>query len=45
VRQIIAVLGPPELAARDLSGQYRLAYQLPGDGAARARHADREAGS
>ena len=46
VRQIIvAVLGPPELAAHDLFGQYRVAYQLPHDGAARARYAGREAGS
>ena len=46
VREIIvAVLGPPELAAHDLFGQYRVAYQLPHDGAGWARFADREAGS
>jgi hypothetical protein len=42
---IVAVLGPPELAAHDLFGQYRLAYEPPRDGAARERYADPEVGS
>jgi hypothetical protein len=42
---IVAVLGPPELGAHDLLGRYRLAYELPRDGATRARYADREPGS
>jgi hypothetical protein len=46
VREIIvAVLGPPELAAHDLLGQYRVAYELPRDGAGRTRFANREAGT
>jgi hypothetical protein len=46
VREIVvAVLGPPELAAHDLLGQYRVAYEMLRDGAGRARYADREAGS
>lgn len=40
---IVAVLGPPELAAHDLFGRYRLASELARDGAAGGRYADREA--
>ena len=42
---IVAVLGPPELVAYDLLGHYKLAYELPRDGAAQARYVDREAGT
>jgi hypothetical protein len=42
---IVAVLGPPELAAHDLFGQYWPAYQMPRNGVARERYAHREAGS
>ncbi len=45
VRQaIIAVLGPPELAAVDLLGHYRLTAGQSHDGAARERHTEAEAG-
>jgi hypothetical protein len=46
VRQaVIAVLGPPELAAVDLLGHYRLAPGLSRDGVAREHHPEPEAGS
>jgi hypothetical protein len=46
VRQAItAVLGPPELAAVDLLGRYRLTAGLSRDGAARERHREPDAGS
>ena len=41
---IVAVLGPPELAAHDLFGQYMRAYEQADDSPARERCADREAG-
>jgi hypothetical protein len=45
VRQtVIAVLGPPELAAVDLLGHYRLTAGQSRDGAARERHTEAEAG-
>jgi len=45
VRQaVIAVLGPPELAAVDLLGHYRLVAGQSRDGAARERHTEAEAG-
>jgi len=41
---VIAVLGPPELAAVDLLGHYRLAAGQSRDGAAGERHPEAEAG-
>jgi hypothetical protein len=46
VRQaIVAVLGPPDMAAVDLLGHYRLMAGLSRDGAAPERHHEPEAGS
>jgi hypothetical protein len=46
VRQaVIAVLGPPELAAVDLDGHYRLTAGQSHDGAAPEHHPGPEAGS